>query len=64
MGFEGGVLGASPMIKSAASPMIKSAKWWRRERRGLTQLEFPTYLLWGAFTLYSNFSLIIEKIIS
>ena len=56
MGFDGGV--------SAASPMIKSIKGWIKERRELALLELHTFPLWGVLALYSNFSLIIGKIIS
>ena len=48
----------------ADSPMIKSTKGWRRERKELKQLGLHTFPLWGVFPLYSNFSLIIGKIIS
>ena len=56
-GFDGGV--------STASPIIKSAKWRRKERRELAQLELHTLSLVRCLSvLYSNFSLIIGKIIS
>ena len=51
--------GSSPI----ASPMIKLAKIWRRARREFAQLELPTFPLGGVFVLYSNFSLILGKII-
>ena len=56
--------GRSDGSGSTVSLMIKSTKIWRRARMKFTQLELHTFPLGGVFVLYSNFSLILGKIIS